>query len=265
MQNLYKILTSFLFSIVLIFLTNCSGGDKKIKININDELALKKFMQGKWEFVNYTGNPNEHWRYRFEIEGNKLKIWFCISNKEDPFNMDEGPKIHEFTLSSPTRDALGYHCCYLQFDESKVSLTYRALAPIWIISDEHWDKPELCSGAGVRTWSRTEFESNAPSKESKEVGENIVNLSGSKIEEEEKPNAEYFNEDLTNTILIQTLNEQTYLYSQPDINSKSDIRITKKDVTEFLEDDGDFIKVHFKQNQGIEINGWVLKSECKKF
>lgn len=159
----FKIITSILISIVFLVFAFGSGSDntKKISIDINDTNAIQKYLQGKWEWERHTGSVNFTERFRFEIVGNKLKIWSCIGNTDDPFKMDmeDDPKIHEFTLGEPTRDVDGYHCRYLEFDEGNVSLAYRSLSPIWIVSDDNWNEPVIRCASGIPSWSRAEFQS----------------------------------------------------------------------------------------------------------
>ncbi len=119
--------------------------------NINDIEDIQRFMQGKWSYEVHTGNVNETLKYRFEIVGKTLKIWSDIGNVNDEFDMSGQPKVHDFILSDVTRDVDGHPCRYLQFDESNVSLTYRALSPIWVMSDK---TTEMRSDAGIPYWRR---------------------------------------------------------------------------------------------------------------
>ena len=157
-KNYLKIVSSIIICGAFLFIAFGSGGSdaEKIIVDINDPKAIETYMQGKWHFEDYAVSPNETTKYRFEIVGNTLKIWSCIGNVKDPFNMNlEGdPKIHEFTLGQPTRDVDGYHARYLEFDEGNVSLTYRALSPIWFLSDaEYWDEPQI-SSVGGNYWGK---------------------------------------------------------------------------------------------------------------
>ncbi len=137
-------------------------GDKKkvqtqqasAKLGINDSKAIESYLQGKWSWEKHSGSVNDTRRYRFEIIGNKLKIWETINNMEDKFDMNHEPNVHEFSLGEPTRDVDGYQCRYLQFDEGNVSLTYRAISPIWFVADDHWDTPVIRCGSGLPSWSR---------------------------------------------------------------------------------------------------------------
>lgn len=105
------------------------------KIDINDVQQVKDVIQGKWSYEEHNGHINETTQYRFEIVGNQLKIWKTIGNMADSFDMGHEPTIHEFTLGEAVRDVDGQPCRYLNFDESDVSLTYRAIAPIWVVSN----------------------------------------------------------------------------------------------------------------------------------
>lgn len=74
---------------VFIFLALAFGSgdsDEKVVINISDKQALEKYIQGKWSWEKHTGDVNMTWRYRFEIIGNTLRIWKCVSNTEDPLD-----------------------------------------------------------------------------------------------------------------------------------------------------------------------------------
>ena len=156
MKQKLKIISSIVIAGIFLLIAFGSGGEetKKIKIDINDTKAIETYLQGKWAWEKHTGSPNETWRYRFEIQGNKLKIWDCISNVNDPFDMNVETHTHDFTLGEPTRDVDGYKCRYLLFDESNVSLTYRVLSPIWFISDERLNEPALNSSSGIPSWSK---------------------------------------------------------------------------------------------------------------
>lgn len=154
-KNHFKIIfSSVIIGIFLFFAVGCSSNSKNSKIDINDTKAIDDYIQGKWSWEKHTGSANETWRYRFEIDGNKLKIWSCINNLDDPFdmNMKGDPVIIEFTLGQPVRDMDGYHCRYLQSDDA--NFTYRALSSIWFVADEHWDEPVIRSGSGIPSWSK---------------------------------------------------------------------------------------------------------------
>lgn len=159
MKNIifFKIISSTLLVGLFILFAYGSGSDsEEVKVDINDTKAIESYLQGKWHWEKYSGNANETWKYRFEIVGNQLKIWSCIGNIDDPFdmNMEGNPKIHEFNLGQPSRDVDGYNCRYLEFDEGNVSLTYRAISPIWFVSDENWDTPVIRSASGTPSWTR---------------------------------------------------------------------------------------------------------------
>ena len=151
--------------------TTISSGssDEKVKIDLNDNVALEKYIQGKWSWEKHTGEINYTRRYRFEIEGKKLKIWSCISNTNDPFDMSDGYEELNFTLGSPTRDIDGNKARYLEFavfDKSNFfGMTYEALNPFWLVTDENWDHPVLKCGSGIPSWTRAEFKSTGTKKD----------------------------------------------------------------------------------------------------
>jgi hypothetical protein len=135
------------------------GYSDKVKIDIKDKVALEDYMQGKWSWERYTGDPNGTWRYRFEIIGDKLRIWSCMNNVKDPFEMGEGYDEFVFSLGDATRDVDGYNARYLEFGvfDNEYSLTYFALEPFWLVSDENWDTPVLRCSTGMPSWSGAEF------------------------------------------------------------------------------------------------------------
>lgn len=156
-----------IFSLLIVgfflFLAFGSGeSGEKVIIDINDQQALEKYIQGKWAWEKYTSDVNHTWRYRFEIIGNKLKIWSCFNNTDDPFDMSGGYEELTFTLGRPTRDVDGYKARYLEFNlfdkTNFFGLTYEALSPIWLVSDDNWDKPVLRCASGIPSWSREEFQ-----------------------------------------------------------------------------------------------------------
>jgi hypothetical protein len=165
-KQYFKIISSSVIGLIF-FLTafgsRNSDSNEKIKIDINDQQALEKYIQGKWSWEKQTGDVNHTWRYRFEIKGNNLKIWNCFNNTNDPFDMSEGYEEFNFTLGSPTRDVDGYKARYLEFavlDKTNFfGMTYEALSPFWLVSDENWDTPVLRCGSGIPSWSRENFES----------------------------------------------------------------------------------------------------------
>lgn len=160
----FKEIGSVLIVGVFLFLAFGSGSnsDEKIKIDINDTKALENYMQGKWSWEQHTGDINHTWRYRFEIKGNKLRIWRCWNNTDDPFDMNDGYEEFNFTLGSPTRDVDGYHARYLEFavfdKTNNFGGVYNSLSPFWIVSDDHWDTPVLRCSSGIPTWSKEEFQ-----------------------------------------------------------------------------------------------------------
>ena len=165
--NYKHILSSIIILFFIIIAFGSSDSDdssEKIKIDINNQAELEKYIQGKWSWEKYTDDINHTWRYRFEIEGNKLKIWSCFNNTDDPFDMSEGYEELTFTLGSPTRDVDGYHSRFLEFalfDETNFfGLTYENLSPFWIVSDENWDTPVIKCGSGIPSWSRDKFTSS---------------------------------------------------------------------------------------------------------
>jgi uncharacterized FlaG/YvyC family protein len=159
-----KIIGSILLVGAFLFIAFGSGSDsdEKIKIDINDTKALENYMQGKLSLEKHTGDINHTWRYRFEIKGNKLRIWRCWNNTDDPFDMSDGYEEFNFTLGSPTRDVDGYHARYLEFavfdKTNNFGGVYNSLSPFWIVSDDHWDTPVLRCASGIPTWSKEEFQ-----------------------------------------------------------------------------------------------------------
>lgn len=166
---------------VFIFLALAFGSgdsDEKIVINISDKQALEKYIQGKWSWEKHTGDVNMTWRYRFEIIGNTLRIWKCVNNTEDPFDMSEGYEELHFNLGEPTRDVDGYNARYLEFglfDKTNFfGLTYENLAPFWLVSDDNWDTPVLRCASGIPSWSREEFQAFGNKISHNESNSNIV-------------------------------------------------------------------------------------------
>jgi hypothetical protein len=164
-KKYFKIISSIAIAgvfLVLAFGSGSSDSDEKITIDINNSQALQNYMQGKWSWEKHTGDVNHTWRYRFEIKGNKLKIWKCLNNTDDPFNMSEGYEEYNFTLGSPKRDIDGFNSRpleFAQFDETNYfGLTYNALSPFWLISDDRFDTPLLKCGSGIASWSKAEFQ-----------------------------------------------------------------------------------------------------------
>lgn len=160
-----KTIGSFLIIGVFLFLAFGSGSSgKKIKIDINDSQALQNYIQGKWSFEKHTGDINHTWRFRLEIKGNKLRVWRCWNNMDDPFDMSGGYEEFNFTLGSPTRDIDGYHARNLEFavfdKTNNFGGVYNSLMPIWIVSDDHWDTPVLRCASGIPTCDREEFQSS---------------------------------------------------------------------------------------------------------
>ncbi|MFV8390739.1 lysozyme inhibitor LprI family protein [Flavobacterium sp. LB1P71] len=159
-----KTIGSILLVGIFLFIAFGSGSDsdEKIKIDINDTKALENYMQGKWSLEKHTGDINHTWRYRFEIKGNKLRIWRCWNNIDDPFDMSDGYEEFNFTLGSPTRDIDGYHARNLEFalfdKTNNFGGVYNSLSPFWIVSDDHWDTPVLRCASGIPTWSKEEFQ-----------------------------------------------------------------------------------------------------------
>lgn len=138
------------------FLLMAWGSDSKSsekKVKLEDSAAITDFFQGKWKWIKYASLPNENHKFRFEISGNQLKIWSCIGNTNDPFNMSISgqPHIHQFTLGPVTRDVDGQPCRYLEFDEGNVSLAYRCVSPIWITAYD--DEPTIWCAGGT-SWNR---------------------------------------------------------------------------------------------------------------
>ena len=162
--NYKSILSSIVILMFIIIAFGSSDSDdssEKIKIDINNQAELEKYIQGKWYWEKHTGDINYTQRYRFEIKGNKLKIWSCFNNTDDPFDMSEGYEELTFSLGSPTRDVDGYHSRFFEFalfEESNFfGLTYENLSPFWVVSDENWETPVIKCGSGIPSWSREEF------------------------------------------------------------------------------------------------------------
>jgi hypothetical protein len=135
---------------------------KKSFIDVNDQPALEKFLQGKWSWDRHSGSINETRRYRFEIVESKMRLWHDISNVKDAFDM----KVYEeynYHLGEPVRDVDGYHCRYLiinEFSNQDISLDLRNVLPIWIVADSAWDNPVVRCSGGMPSWSRDNFTSN---------------------------------------------------------------------------------------------------------
>lgn len=165
-KNYLKTIGGALIVIAFLLLAYGSGetsNEEKITIDINDKKALENYIQGKWSWEKHTGDVNNTWRYRFEIIGNKIRIWSCLNNTDDPFDMSAGYEELTFSLGEPTRDVDGYKARYLEFplfeNNNFFGLTYQALSPFWLISDDKFDKPKLNCGSGIPSWSRDEFQS----------------------------------------------------------------------------------------------------------
>lgn len=158
-KNMASLLTTgLLFLLLNLILFGCGGN--QIKIDINDQAKLEEYIQGQWSWEKHTGDINHTWRYRFEIKGNKIKVWTCMNNMDDPFDMSEGYEEFTFSLGSPTRDVDGYHARYFEFPRSDnfFGLTYEAISPVWIISDDYWKKPVIKSSSGIPSWSKDSFQ-----------------------------------------------------------------------------------------------------------
>ena len=82
-KNHFKSLGSSILVGIFLFIAFGSGESEKVKIDINDQQALERYIQGKWSWESHTGDVNHTWRYRFEINGNKLKIWKCFNKDLD--------------------------------------------------------------------------------------------------------------------------------------------------------------------------------------
>ncbi len=268
-----KKLAILFYSIIIVLNFSCgSSSDEKITIDINDTKALTEYLQGKWEHNEYSSNVNETRRYRFEINGNKLKMWSCISNLDDPFNMKEGYDEFNFELSSPDRDNDGYHSRYLiinEFNNKLITLEFRALSPIWLVSDKHWDTPVIRSGAGLPTWDRANFETVGQLKHndnsySNATTVNTDNSYATPINEEsiESNSADpTFNEDNTNAVYLTVESSRAYFYDEADVSSKTKKFLIKGDVAELYEEGNEYVKVSYKNKDGKETVGWISKSD----
>lgn len=185
MINKFKNLLAIFFGGFLLLLVNsCIESNEKIIIDIDDVKSLQKYIQGKWEWEKYNVSPNETERYRFEIIGNQIKIWSCVSNVKDPFDMSGGYEELTFSWGNPKRDIDGYHARSLEFSvldkNNFFGLTYENLAPFWVVSDaEYWDEPQIKNGGGIPSWSRAKFVS---------VGNRINNASSSESEDNKNNN-----------------------------------------------------------------------------
>ncbi|MCR4030287.1 MULTISPECIES: lysozyme inhibitor LprI family protein [Flavobacterium] len=228
-KNYFKEIISVLIVGIFLFLAFASGSsDEKIKIDINDTSALENYMQGKWSLEKHTGDINHTWRYRFEIKGNKLRIWRCWNNMDDPFDMSGGYEEFNFTLGSPTRDVDGYHARYLEFavfdKTNNFGGVYNSLSPFWIVSDEHWDTPVLRCASGIPTWSKEEFQ-----------------VTGNRITHNQ------FN---TNT--PQTISESSYSASN-NYNSNDSITTNSTDSLTDSEEDTNDMNSNIKSAEELEI------------
>lgn len=213
-KTIAKIISTILIAFVFLFLAFGSGeSDEKIKIDINDQQALEKYIQGKWSYEKHTGDVNHTWRYRFEIIGNKLKVYSCLNNTDDPFDMSGGYEEFNFTLGSPTRDVDGYKARFLEFsilDKTNFfGLTYEALSPFWLVSDDNWDTPVLRCGSGIPTWSRVEFQSTG-----NKISHNEINS----ISEETNARSDYSNsntyQDDNNQTIANTEEQNLFVYPE---------------------------------------------------
>ena len=208
----------------LMFLRNCTGIFKKdhdnqeiVKIDINKSQAVLSYIEGKWSWEKYV-SANETWRYRFEIIGNKIKIWTCVNNVKDPFIMDEYEEFN-FELGEPTRDVDGYNCRYLvinEFNNDLVSLGLRSISPIWVVIDDYWKTPVIRCGSGIPVWDKAEFQS---------AGTNISQRQDVSDYNSESNN--YSNESSSNYENEPTLESET----TSEMESKSDTTLkTKKTI-----------------------------------
>ncbi len=267
--------SALLFYIILITLfSSCGSNSEKVKIDINDTKALTEYLQGKWEHNVRSGSVNETRRYRIEIKGDKLKIWNCISNLDDPFNMKDGYDEFNFELAQPSRDIDGYESRYLiidEFNNELISLRLRELEPIWLVSDKNWDTPVIRSGGGLPTWNRVNFESagqkiqhdNHFSNLGNDNRDNSFSTSNNDAEHIESSSTNStINEDNTNTVYLTVMSDKAYFFEEEDnISSKTGKFLVKGDVAEFYEEGNGYIRVRFKNKDGKETLGWILKSD----
>lgn len=155
--------SAFIVTIFIFMAFGSNESTEKIKIDISNSQELLKYIQGKWSWERYTSDINHTWRYRFEIQGNKIKIWSCFNSTEDQFDMENGYEELTFNLGNPTRDVDGYKARYFEFplldDNNFFGITYHAISPIWLVSDDNWDTPVLKCGSGIPSWSREDFKS----------------------------------------------------------------------------------------------------------
>lgn len=214
---------------VFIFLALAFGSgdsDEKVVINISDKQALEKYIQGKWSWKKHTGDVNMTWRYRFEIIGNTLRIWKCVSNTEDPFDMSEGYEELHFSLGEPTRDVDGYNARYLEFavfDKTNFfGLTYENLAPFWLVSDDNWDTPVLRCASGIPSWSREEFQT---------TGNKITHSDSYSNNEETYNESDYSNSSSDYSEETQTMENNEQINSVEYYNTNSQDELTNEEFS----------------------------------
>jgi uncharacterized protein (TIGR02145 family) len=250
---------------VFIFLALAFGSgdsDEKVVINISDKQALEKYIQGKWSWEKHTGDVNMTWRYRFEIVGNTLRIWKCVNNTKDPFDMSEGYEELHFSLGEPTRDVDGYNARYLAFEVFDKSnffgLTYESLAPFWLVSDDNWDTPVLRCASGIPSWSREEFSS---------VGNRINHKDWDEVSNSESSNYDNYEENNSNNTEYSDSNidEETFIDNQivktnlPSIDIGNQQWTTQNlDVDRFI--NGDIISQ--SKNEKEWIDNFNKKTAC---
>lgn len=238
-KNYLKTIGGALIVVAFLLLAYGSGDtsdEEKITIDINDKKALENYIQGKWSWEKHTGDVNNTWRYRFEIIGNKIRIWSCLNNTDDPFDMSAGYEELTFSLGEPTRDVDGYKTRYLDFplfeNNNFFGLTYQALSPFWLISDDKFDRPKLNCGSGIPSWSRDEFQSignkishgekissssnNSSYSESQSTYQNVPSDYDENIDSQIQDNSNYETNNEVNN------ESDTNIYNTADIEVKPD-------------------------------------------
>lgn len=59
MKNIYKnIFSLFIIGFFLLLAFGSGESGEKVKIDINDQQALEKYIQGKWSWEKHTGDIN---------------------------------------------------------------------------------------------------------------------------------------------------------------------------------------------------------------
>jgi len=166
-QQIFKVLGAHFVVAFFLFLAFGSGSNDdnvvytidKVKDCSNKEEVLKA-IQGKWQWTYLTGDPKDGGaEYRFEITGNKLKVWISREPWGQPFNMSKGYEEYFFDLSDVTSKEYMTDKRYLEFPNKGnfFGLTYHFLEPFWVeCNPNNGELRMYCRAENM--WLRADFE-----------------------------------------------------------------------------------------------------------